>query len=44
MNFLPLEIENMIIDLKDNRKYFIFHGDILDVFITKYKLLSIGTC
>jgi UDP-2,3-diacylglucosamine pyrophosphatase LpxH len=46
-DFLPNKIgnihiiENMIIDLKENGKYFVFHGDILDVFITKYKVLSL---
>jgi UDP-2,3-diacylglucosamine pyrophosphatase LpxH len=38
--FGKIEIkENHIIEL-DKKRYFIFHGDIIDVFITKYKWLS----
>lgn len=32
--------ENYILDLGDGKKYFIFHGDILDVFIAKWKWLA----
>lgn len=32
--------ENYILDLGDGKKYFIFHGDILDVFIAKWKWIA----
>lgn len=32
-------VEDLIIEV-ENKKYFIFHGDVIDVFITKYKWLS----
>jgi UDP-2,3-diacylglucosamine pyrophosphatase LpxH len=32
--------ENYILDLGEGKRYFIFHGDILDVFIAKWKWLA----
>jgi len=32
-------VEDYILDIKD-KKYYIFHGDVIDVFITKYKWLA----
>lgn len=32
-------VEDLIIDIA-NKKYFVFHGDLIDVFITKYKWLA----
>jgi UDP-2,3-diacylglucosamine pyrophosphatase LpxH len=32
-------VEDLIIDIND-KKYFVFHGDLIDVFITKYKWLA----
>jgi UDP-2,3-diacylglucosamine pyrophosphatase LpxH len=32
--------ENYILNLNNGTKYFVFHGDIIDVFITKYKWIS----
>ena len=32
-------VEDLIIDI-ENKKYFVFHGDLIDVFITKYKWLA----
>lgn len=32
--------ENYILDLGEGTRYFIFHGDVLDVFITKWKWLA----
>jgi UDP-2,3-diacylglucosamine pyrophosphatase LpxH len=33
-------VENYVLKI-DGKKYFIFHGDIIDIFITKYKWLSV---
>jgi UDP-2,3-diacylglucosamine pyrophosphatase LpxH len=32
--------EDYLLNLKNGQKYYIFHGDVIDVFITKYKWLS----
>ena len=32
--------EDYVLNLKNDEKYYIFHGDVIDVFITKYKWLS----
>jgi UDP-2,3-diacylglucosamine pyrophosphatase LpxH len=32
-------VEDLIIDI-NNKNYFVFHGDIIDIFITKYKWLA----
>lgn len=32
--------EDYVLKLKNGKKYYIFHGDVIDVFITKYKWLS----
>jgi UDP-2,3-diacylglucosamine pyrophosphatase LpxH len=32
--------ENYILDLGEGKKYFIFHGDILDVFVAKWKWIA----
>jgi UDP-2,3-diacylglucosamine pyrophosphatase LpxH len=41
MRLGKLQVEEFyILDLGPNKKYFIFHGDILDVFITKWKWLA----
>ncbi len=40
-NFGGVEFkENYILNLNNGTKYFVFHGDIIDVFITKYKWIS----
>jgi UDP-2,3-diacylglucosamine pyrophosphatase LpxH len=41
MHLGKLQIEeNYILDLGEGKKYFIFHGDILDVFIAKWKWIA----
>jgi UDP-2,3-diacylglucosamine pyrophosphatase LpxH len=32
--------EHYVLDLGDGRKYFIFHGDVLDVFVAKWKWIA----
>lgn len=32
-------VEDLIIDI-ENKRYFVFHGDLIDIFITKYKWLA----
>jgi UDP-2,3-diacylglucosamine pyrophosphatase LpxH len=39
-NIGNIEISNDLIIDVDDKKYFIFHGDLIDVFITKYKWLA----
>jgi len=40
-NFGGVEFkENYILNLNNGTKYFVFHGDIIDVFITKYKWIA----
>lgn len=41
MHLGKLQIEeNYILDLGEGKKYFVFHGDVLDVFVTKWKRLA----
>jgi UDP-2,3-diacylglucosamine pyrophosphatase LpxH len=41
LNFFNIEIrKDYILEVEEGRNYFIFHGDVIDIFITKYKWLS----